>query len=398
MHSRQTAPCCQWKRGDNDALVDELDGGKVYCATCWQGWVELKRKEISRNASRGAAAKPVSILEETKVSPSKTDVEVEKDQEEENLEGVVHDDGQLYLVDKVKNAVYSSERTEEGDLISVGVLREGQIHLFKTAESNPEFPFETDDADHCETPLDAYADLSPFLAELANLMNKTKDELKIWDPYYCAGSVRKHFASLGFLSVRNVCEDFYKVVDSNHLPEYDVIVTNPPYSTAPRDHVADLLKFLTSQEKPWFVVQPNYVYTKPFWAELTSLSPNSPWPFFLTPPTPRKYVYRTPDGARDIKAKKLRTSPFVSMWYAWTGPVYTARLYRWMSSSKDACPNLTLACSEYFLPDSFKDSNDSSRRKKKKRGNITRQPANSAVDKEDREKPAGRRKKKKRLA
>lgn len=395
MHSRRKAPCCGWKRGENDALVDELGGGKEYCATCWQGWIERKRNEGSRNTSSSQAAKATSSAQEAVASPSKLSTQDETEQEEDNLDGVVHSDGNLYLVDKKKNAVYSCERSEEGVLISVGVLREGQIELFKTKDKGPQYPFQTDEADHCETPFEAYEDLAPFLSELANLMKKTKEELKIWDPYFCAGSVQKHFASLGFLSVHNVCEDFYEIVDSNQLPEYDCIVTNPPYSTTPRDHVADLMKFLTSQDKPYFVVQPNYVYTKPFWEELTSSSRNCPRPFFLTPSTPRKYVYRTPDGARNIKAKNLRTSPFVSMWYGWTGKVYTSRLYRWIASSPDACPNLSLACSEFFLPDTFKDSNDSSRRKKKKRRKMTGERDASGVVKVGERSQDGRKKKKK---
>ena len=33
----------------------------------------------------------------------------------------------------------------------------------ETSEEDPEFPFETDPDDHCESPLDAYQDIVPFL-------------------------------------------------------------------------------------------------------------------------------------------------------------------------------------------------------------------------------------------
>ncbi len=323
MHFKSPRPCCEWRRGPNDVLYDETDG-KHYCAACWQTWLQSKENARFENAS--VRSKPASSA--VSLSP-----DAARDSREEVLDGIVHTDGSLYLVDPKRNVVYSTERTEDGDLISVGVLQHGKISLFQGRDCKLELPFDTDPADHCETPYVAYEDLAPFLSELARLMNKSKKELKIWDPYYCAGSVRKHFAALGFLSVHNVCEDFYKILDSNQLPNYDCVVTNPPYSSTSRDHVAELLKFLTTQTKPWFVVQPNFVYTKPFWEELNGSSKNCPRPFFLTPATPRKYIYQTPQGARNVKSQQLRTSPFVSMWYCWAGKEYTSSLYRWAANA-----------------------------------------------------------------
>jgi hypothetical protein len=46
------------------------------------------------------------------------------------------------------------------------------------------YPYPVDDADHCETPAEAYADAAPILHSLARQLGKTAAELKIWDPYF----------------------------------------------------------------------------------------------------------------------------------------------------------------------------------------------------------------------
>ena len=50
------------------------------------------------------------------------------------------------------------------------------------------------------------------------------------DPYYCEGSMVAHLNALGFESVYNENEDFYERVATKTTPEFDVLVTNPPYS------------------------------------------------------------------------------------------------------------------------------------------------------------------------
>ena len=35
---------------------------------------------------------------------------------------------------------------------------------------------------------------------------------------------------LGFESVYNRCEDFYAIQAAGQVPEYDILVTNPPFS------------------------------------------------------------------------------------------------------------------------------------------------------------------------
>jgi len=87
-----------------------------------------------------------------------------------------------------------------------------------------------DARDHCETAERAYEDISLVLERVAKVLGKTKDSVKIYDPFYCEGRVAQIIKSLGFPNIHNKCEDFYKVVKENALPEYDILVTNPPYS------------------------------------------------------------------------------------------------------------------------------------------------------------------------
>ena len=108
----------------------------------------------------------------------------------------------------------------------------------------PLWPFQPHPADHCETPLVAYQDLAPTLQALASKLYGpittrpavtseviASSRLRIYDPYFCTGRVKENLRSLGFTEVRNVCEDFYAAADQGTIPEFDVLVTNPPVSS-----------------------------------------------------------------------------------------------------------------------------------------------------------------------
>jgi hypothetical protein len=99
-------------------------------------------------------------------------------------------------------------------------------------------PFKTEEADHAETPLLAYQHIEPALVYLAKKFGKTKETLKIYDPYFCTGAIVRNMAQIGFTSVHNRCEDFYQVMNEGRIPEHDVVVTNPPYSS---NHVMKIL-------------------------------------------------------------------------------------------------------------------------------------------------------------
>jgi hypothetical protein len=66
--------------------------------------------------------------------------------------------------------------------------------------------FECEAEDHCETAPEAYRDIKPLLLQVCQSLGSHQEALRIYDPYYCAGSVIKHFADLGFPQVYNKCE------------------------------------------------------------------------------------------------------------------------------------------------------------------------------------------------
>ena len=100
-------------------------------------------------------------------------------------------------------------------------------------------PFKTEEADHAETPLLAYQHIEPALVYLAKKLGKTKETLKIYDPYFCTGAIVRNMAQIGFTSIHNRCEDFYQVIKEGRVPEHNVVVTNPPYSS---NHVMKILR------------------------------------------------------------------------------------------------------------------------------------------------------------
>jgi hypothetical protein len=177
-------------------------------------------------------------------------------------------------------------------------------------EVEPEdYPYQTDPSDHCETPLEAYADIKSTLVSLAHSLNKSIEDLAIYDPYYCEGNVKIRLKELGFGNVYNEKEDFYS--KESH-PEYDVLVTNPPYSY---DNIEKLLQFSYSSGKPFLILVPNYVYAKDYYIRMTkeyARSSSSNNMFFIVPRN--RYLYTTPKSRRQRKSGKF-TSPFPSFWY-----------------------------------------------------------------------------------
>jgi len=178
------------------------------------------------------------------------------------------------------------------------------------------YPFEIDSQDHCETPQEAHEHISLFLTYLAQeILRKDKSQLSIYDPFYCEGRIISNFSNLGFTNVNHPCEDFYTVLQSGKLPDFDVIVTNPPYSG---DHIERFLKFCVSTSKPWFLLLPNFVYMKDYY--IPGLIPEGkivPQRVFYVVPE-KRYLFWTPKGRHQQKSKEY-TSPFVTSWYCHFG-------------------------------------------------------------------------------
>jgi hypothetical protein len=136
-------------------------------------------------------------------------------------------------------------------------------HAARHRDFFAQWSFETNYNDHFETPQQAYADIMPILecrslealgtapGTVSTRCGTTSGSdalrsLRIWDPYYCQGAVRKALVALGCAPehVINENRDFYADVEAGALPAHDVLVTNPPYSG---EHKQRLLAFLLAQ-------------------------------------------------------------------------------------------------------------------------------------------------------
>lgn len=187
-----------------------------------------------------------------------------------------------------------------------------------------QLPFRAEQDDHCETSPIAYSHISPILKFIAKRIGKKPSELHIYDPYYCAGAVVSHLNKLGFNNVYNQPEDFYQVIQNGNVPDYDVLVTNPPYSS---DHFDKLLRFLAGKNKPALLLLPEHLPKKSsIYAEEK---------FCILSPAER-YHYWTPEGMRTNQERNekkknqhmnlvlgRRNSPFVSYWFLSMNPIMT---------------------------------------------------------------------------
>jgi len=209
-------------------------------------------------------------------------------------------------------------------------------------EDRMKFPFQTDPDDHCESPLEAYQDIVPLLQSYRTDKSSRTNDLAIYDPYYCNGTVVRHLTNLGFPNVHNRKEDCYEVwKSSGRYPNFDILVTNPPYSG---NHIEELIRHLTSNDgfgtrkagqsssssslfphdRPWMLLLPQWVHKKEYYIKATK----DIQPFYLVPH--KRYIYVPPASFRERKKSDThkKSSPFISMWYIWGGTM--ERNSRWL--------------------------------------------------------------------
>jgi len=66
--------------------------------------------------------------------------------------------------------------------------KNAQLPLFSSSSTQVgSHPFVTEYGDHFETPLEAYAHIAPALILLAEKLEVPMAQLRIYDPFYCAG-------------------------------------------------------------------------------------------------------------------------------------------------------------------------------------------------------------------
>lgn len=100
--------------------------------------------------------------------------------------------------------------------------------------------------DNYTTPKEAFEMLLPYID--INLI--------VYEPFYCDGLSGKYLRDIGFKNVIHENEDFY---DNWSKYKFDIILTNPPYSSKVR-----VFKQLYKINKPFCVLVPVSTITKLF--------------------------------------------------------------------------------------------------------------------------------------
>ena len=167
----------------------------------------------------------------------------------------------------------------------------------------------TDEKDHAETPYRAYADLEPLIYKLCSRLKKTKAEMAIYDPYFCQGSVIRHLNKLGFDHVSNENRDCYADWASKSTPPFDLLITNPPYSS---DHMRRAVEYAVKSMRPWCLLMPAFVARKDYFqAAVGSL------PMLYLGPEGKPYSFSAPDFLRGSKA--FTPASFDCVWFIGLG-------------------------------------------------------------------------------
>lgn len=257
-------------------------------------------------------------------------------------------------------------------------------------ESALTHPFRANFNDHFETSFKAIRDVSSVVNEYRQILKPSAPEtFTIYDPYYCSGTVVDEWHRVGISKVIHENRDFYADIANGTVPQYDMLVTNPPFSD---DHIQRLMDFLLSQKKPWCFLAPEYVASKEWYIRMIrdrcaissshgqrgtvqpapfalppflSAAPVveertptlQPEPYYLVPP--ERYDFKHPLGVGHDR------SHFKSIWYISGGP-HSALIKR------GACIQL-LNGSSASKPAAFVDSLDQllqlQRRKSKSKTN-----------------------------
>ena len=156
----------------------------------------------------------------------------------------------------------ASARRDEERPIARSVRHPQAATATATPSTLPMHSFTVDDPrDHAETPFVAYEHLEPLLFRLCQCLGKTKETLQIYDPFFCAGSMVRHLNALGFQRVTNRNEDCYAAWASGVTPEFDVLITNPPFSGT---HIPRVLEFAARCGKPFAILIPEFCARKAY--------------------------------------------------------------------------------------------------------------------------------------
>lgn len=205
-------------------------------------------------------------------------------------------------------------------------------------------PFETNYNDHFETPMQAYLDVKPVLdwfscfadhsfsndhVDLQTCISNSTDKslisqssgtkkLTLYDPYYCNGKTAIFLKELGY-EVVHEARDFYLDIANNEVPQYDVFISNPPYSDTHKIQCLDYCfrsfrKSIKNGDKGkiFLLLMPSYTATKQYFRDRLSSSFLQPCDIlYLIPST--SYKYDHPQGTGKDHC------PFNSLWFCIIG-------------------------------------------------------------------------------
>ena len=222
---------------------------------------------------------------------------------------------------KSNNKRKKNRKRKRSDAQATANINNNNHHEKSSSWSSASYPYPTDYNDHFETPQRAYNDIYPLLQYCLtrNKNSSTNNEAAIYDPYFCTGSaatlMEKTFAcnkqSLPLptpVRIHHKKADFYVDIKQNRFPQYDILVTNPPYSG---NHKERCLEFAVNQLKsngrPFFLLMPNYVSTKDYFKKITSAKTIRI--IYIAPSSNCPYEYIHPEGTGH------RKSPFESVWF-----------------------------------------------------------------------------------
>lgn len=218
-----------------------------------------------------------------------------------------------------------------------------------------DFPYPVDYNDHFETPLKAYEDVAPLIDWLF-----PHKKVILYDPYYCDGRTGRLLRQLGYQNVVHEKRDFYVDQEKNTVPEYDFLITNPPYSDQHKIKCLDFCsKQLTEQGKPCCILMPSYVAARQYFRDLNGIQDFC----FIIPSL--KYSYDHPMGTGK------ETSPFDSVWFCGIGKrkIEQAKKF-WDSAGNTMRTRFALSLAELVsqgIVSTKKRPNPKQRRKRKAR-------------------------------
>ena len=175
-------------------------------------------------------------------------------------------------------------------------------------------------ADHMESGDAAVRDICTVLRPLATTLGKSRPaQLRLWDPYYCQGSVKDTYARNGFPLCHNEPEDFYAVIKGDELPAHDVLVSNPPFSG---QHIQRAMDFCVRHSTPWALLLPTHVLERPWWSGVATRlrKVGKVAPVFVAPARER-YSFdncytkdEAAGAATDSNTTKTTVAPLETIW------------------------------------------------------------------------------------